>query len=573
MMRNKIITLFFTAFSLLVYGQKDASELQKAYQQINKYGDVYFKLNIKERKDIKQFPKYISIDSRSIKGNYIKAYVPKNRFNDLLNLHLDFEVIPKLKSTASLEMANSLSEMSNWDKYPTYDVYTEMMRKFATDYPNIAVLDTIGFSQNNHLILALKITSNPSQDEAKPRFFYTAQMHGDELIGQILMLRLIDYLLSNYNSDSQVQNLVDNVEIWINPLANPDGLYNGSDNTVANATRYFNNWVDPNRNFPSPNSPHPDGETYTVETTDMMNFMDLHHFDLSANLHSGAEVANYPWDTWDTSVKTHPDNDWWIHVTSEYANTVFANSSNNYFKGVSPDGIIEGGDWYVIEGGRQDYVTYFKNGREFTLELSADKFLDSQLLPQYWSYNYHSLLNYIQESLYGLRGIVTDANTGEALDAKVEVVNHDMDNSFVFSRMPIGDYHRYLKGGTYDVTFSKQGYISQTINIQVTDNQTTIQNVQLVPETGAILNESLQDKILLFPNPVNNSDIKLIIPYKGELNISLFNSLGNKICVYNYANERLNKKIELPVKDLSKGVYFLKINFNNQVIYKRFIVQ
>jgi len=40
------------------------------------------------------------------------------------------------------------------------------------------------------------------------------------------MLRLADYLLENYTSDLKVKDLVDNLEIWINPLANPDGTYN-----------------------------------------------------------------------------------------------------------------------------------------------------------------------------------------------------------------------------------------------------------------------------------------------------------------------------------------------------------
>ncbi len=50
---------------------------------------------------------------------------------------------------------------------------------------------------------------------------YSATMHGDETTGYILMLRLIDYLLSNYGADPQVTNILDNMEVWIYPLANP----------------------------------------------------------------------------------------------------------------------------------------------------------------------------------------------------------------------------------------------------------------------------------------------------------------------------------------------------------------
>ena len=46
------------------------------------------------------------------------------------------------------------------------------------------------------------------------------------------MLHLIDYLLTNYGTDTRVTNMINNMVIWINPLANPDGTYHGGNNTV-----------------------------------------------------------------------------------------------------------------------------------------------------------------------------------------------------------------------------------------------------------------------------------------------------------------------------------------------------
>ena len=94
--------------------------------------------------------------------------------------------------------------MANWDRYPTYGVYIQMMQDFAANYPNICRLETIGDSQNGRLIQVLKISDNPDDVEDEPEFFYTGQMHGDELVGSIMLLRLIDYLLNNYGSDLQV---------------------------------------------------------------------------------------------------------------------------------------------------------------------------------------------------------------------------------------------------------------------------------------------------------------------------------------------------------------------------------
>ena len=71
------------------------------------------------------------------------------------------------------------------------------------NYPSLCRLDTIGTSINGKLVLALKISDNPAEDETEPEVFYSSTMHGDETGGYVLMLRLADYLLKNYNSDFQ----------------------------------------------------------------------------------------------------------------------------------------------------------------------------------------------------------------------------------------------------------------------------------------------------------------------------------------------------------------------------------
>ena len=136
----------------------------------------------------------------------------------------------------------------NWQSYPTCSQYDSMMTEFAADYPSICKLDTIGTSVDGRLVLVLKISSDLTS-ETKPQVFYSSTIHGDEPPGFVLMLRLADYLLSNYTSDPRVKNLVDNLGIWINPLANPDGTYT-SGNTITSPTRYNADGVDLNRNFP-----------------------------------------------------------------------------------------------------------------------------------------------------------------------------------------------------------------------------------------------------------------------------------------------------------------------------------
>jgi PKD repeat protein len=325
--------------------------------------------------------------------------------------------------------------------------------------------------------LAAKISDNINTDEDEPEFLYVSSLHGDETTGYPSMLHLIDYLLSNYGSNQRVTNMVNNMEIYINPLANPDGTYHGGNASVNGATRYNGNNVDLNRNFPDPqNGPHPDGESWQPETVASMNFASTHHINMSANFHGGAEVVNYPWDTWP---RLHADNSWCYYISREYADTVHANSPTGYMIFMN-NGITNGYAWYEVDGGHQDYMTYFHHDRECTIELSDTKLIPANQLLSYWNYNYRSFLNYMEQSLYGVRGIVTDSVTGEPLQAKVLIIGHDIDSSHVYANLPVGDYHRLIKAGEYVFTFSAPGYQTKTIsNVTVSDKNTTWLNVQL----------------------------------------------------------------------------------------------
>ena len=125
----------------------------------------------------------------------------------------------------------------------------------------------------------------------------------------------------------------------------------------------------------------------------------------SANFHGGAEVCNYPWDTWS---RLHADDDWWVYVCREWADTAHAHSPAGYLTDLD-DGITNGYAWYTITGGRQDYMNYFHQCRAFTMEISNTKLMPPNLLPNYWEFNYRSFLNDMEQCTFGVRGTVKDS--------------------------------------------------------------------------------------------------------------------------------------------------------------------
>ncbi len=450
----------------------------------------YFKFKVQNKSELKKITKLISIDD--YKENIVWAYANDKEFEKFSSLGYKIEKLSlNDKSSKVINMATTVAQMANWDRYPTYGVYVQMMQNFATNYPSICQLDTISDTQNGRKVLVLKISDNVASNEAEPEFFYTSTMHGDETTGFVLMLRLADYLLSNYGTDTEATDLVNNFEIYINPDANPDGTYYGGDNDVSGSRRYLYNSDDPNRDFPYPLDVN--STSSNVETIGMEDFASAHHFVMSANFHGGAEVYNYPWDCWTSSENTPADVTWWEHIGRAYVDSARLISSN-YMTSVVSDGVTEGADWYYAYGSRQDYMNYFHHCKEVTIELSNTKTLSTDQLPLWWDINERSLINYIKEAGYGFNGTVKNTN-GDPLEAKIEISSLDKDNSWVVTDPVNGDYYRPIAPGTYNVTYSSYGYISQTISVTVNDWGTTnIQNVVLqqatqVDVTGTVTEE------------------------------------------------------------------------------------
>lgn len=315
-----------------------------------------------------------------------------------------FPPVEETLAPKAITMASTVAEMAGWDRYPTYETYLAMMQQWAENYPTLCHVDTIGTSVQGRLILSLYIEIQTDDDLYRPEFFYSSTIHGDEVTGYVMMLHLIDTLLSSYGSSPEITALVNSTRISINPLANPDGTYRRGNHTVQGSQRYNANGVDLNRNYPNPFAPTKAG--VPQENQVMIDYFAAHRFRLSANLHGGAEVMNYPWDSFTSAQNPHPAADWWQEVCKRFVDTSRVYSPN-HFRDVTSSGYIEGGDWYVIDGGRQDYVNYTFDCLELTMEISSTKTLSSNRLPEYWHFLAPSLINYIGEihSLPGNVGI------------------------------------------------------------------------------------------------------------------------------------------------------------------------
>ena len=474
-----------------------------------------------------------------------------NDIEDFLATGRDYKLVMPLPNKG-FYTASSVAEAMLWQSYPTWKHYDTIMHKIAMHWPDVCLLDTIGFSVDGRAVLALKISDNPRADEQEPLVMLSASIHGDEPAGFVLLMRLAEYLASESASGGLVGDIVSGLEIWINPLANPDGMYRNND-TIINPVRANSNGYDLNRNFPDPEvaSPPP----LQKETLDMISFMEEKRFVLSVNLHSGEEVVNYPWDKW---TRLHADDEWFNDISRRYADTVHLHAEPGYMTFLD-NGVTRGWVWYIVKGGRQDFVTWGLGGREVTIELDKIKMTPGSNLEALWNWNHRSLIRYIAEALNGVRGIVTDAATGDPLSAKIFIEGHDTDSSHVYSDTLTGEYYRFLPPGTWNLTFSCPGYASWSFAADITGWDTMVSEDIQLQKADDIYPSPPEKGLLIWPVPSHGSlNIMLPVTVTGEVTVTLTSTRGSEVSSF-----RTTAQPGIPLvcecDGLSSGVYIISV--------------
>ena len=329
-------------------------------------------------------------------------------------------------------------EIFNRGFYHTYDQVYQVLDSLVTNYPAICRLDTIGYSVQGRAIWAMRVTDNPDIEENEAEIRLPGNMHGDEHIGTEVPLYFLRYLLTNYASNTQVQDLVNNREIWILPTINPDGK-------VANTRTNANN-VDLNRDYGyfwggEGGSPSPSSQ---IENKWVMQHLEENNISLEYNYHSVAQYVNYPWDY---SNADPPDSQHIINISQIYASA--ANLT-----------IINGYDWYQITGGLQDFSIGTNGVLAATIETLEPS--GSSEIDQICYENRDALMEVCNRAGWGIEGVVKDSLTNTPLYARVEFMNPDRID--VYTDPNLGDFHKMIAPGTYDVRLSANGYAPKTIN-------------------------------------------------------------------------------------------------------------
>jgi len=134
------------------------------------------------------------------------------------------------------------SILPDWNDGEYHDYYgtIELLNDFNDKFPDLVDVFSIGKSVLGKDIWCIGIT-NENSDEIKSSCLIDGCIHGSEWEAGEACLYLAEYLLVNFGSNLTVTDILNNSEVYIVPLLNPDGRQEN--------VRWNDNGIDLNRNF------------------------------------------------------------------------------------------------------------------------------------------------------------------------------------------------------------------------------------------------------------------------------------------------------------------------------------
>ena len=284
---------------------------------------------------------------------------------DLAYLRASGQIIKILQT--DMESANAYADKGiGYGIYHTYSETVAFVDSLRLLYPHVISQKwSIGQTLEGRDLWAFRISDNPDIDENEPEIMIDAMHHAREIMASEFTIMFAEYLAQNYGTDPEITWLVNNRELYIVPVVNPDGsVYNETTDPLGGGMWRKNRrnngdgsfGVDPNRNYPymwgfddSGSSPDPTSDVYRgpsagseLEIQAMMNFINGRDFRTHDTIHSYGNLTLIPWGY--TSSPT-PDGAVFNHMAAEMV------KFNGYVPGQPFEAIN-----YSVNGGTFDWA-------------------------------------------------------------------------------------------------------------------------------------------------------------------------------------------------------------------------
>ncbi|PNJ40111.1 CPA4 isoform 1 [Pongo abelii] len=273
------------------------------------FGDQVFRINVRNGDEISKLSQLVN--SNNLKVNFWKSPSTFNRPVDVLVPSVSLQAVKSFLRSQGLEYAVTIEDLQ---------IYHEM-DNIAADFPDLARRVKIGRSFENRPMYVLKFSTG--KGARRPAVWLNAGIHSREWISQATAIWTARKIASDYQRDPAITSILEKMDIFLLPVANPDGyVYTQTQNRLWRKTRSRNPGsscigADPNRNWNASfagkgASDNPCSEVYhgphansEVEVKSVVDFIQKHgNFKCFIDLHSYSQLLMYPYGY---SVKKAPD--------------------------------------------------------------------------------------------------------------------------------------------------------------------------------------------------------------------------------------------------------------------------
>ncbi|XP_056157216.1 carboxypeptidase B2 [Lampris incognitus] len=271
------------------------------------------------------------------------------------------------------------SPSSNNERYHSLEDIYHWINRTTQEHPDMVKAILIGSSFEKRPIYIMKVTSK-KRNEGNRAMWLDCGIHAREWITPAFCMRFVQNALAHYNINQEITNILDNMDVYVLPVMNPDGYkYTWTTNRMWRKNRSFSEnsscvGVDLNRNFDANwctegASDDPCSEIYCgqypesePESAAVAKFLRSHKesIKLYFTIHSYSQMLLFPYSyTYD---KTENHNDL-LAMAHEAATRIRRHYHNTYTYGAGANTI------YLAPGGSDDWAYNLGIKYSFTLEM------------------------------------------------------------------------------------------------------------------------------------------------------------------------------------------------------------
>ncbi len=257
-----------------------------------------------------------------------------------------------------------------------YDEVMAQLDAMIASAPDLVAPIDLGDSLDGRAIRGIRIGN-----AGAPAVLYTGTMHAREWLSTMVTMCVADAFVSGYGNDAHVTELLDELEIVVVPVLNPDGYaYSWAGDRYWRKNTRDGYGVDLNRNYgiawggegasgnPYDETYHGEGPFSEPESAALRDFVEGHGaFAAHIDFHSFSTLVLYPWGhTYDAA----PDEGDLSTIASAMSAAIAGQTGYDY-------PAIQGSDLYPASGCVDDWSYGEHGSMAFTIELRGDDFVVS----------------------------------------------------------------------------------------------------------------------------------------------------------------------------------------------------